>query len=218
MSLGRDEAARINFVHVVGKTRYVNQQDQIAQQASSKNYIYDQEDVKRNGLRPLITSCDFDFPTSDDKKSQSPIWNKLMFDWLSNGHLKENGTIICAGIHDPIAVGDNLELEDTVYHIESVSHSMQISAQGQKSFETTIKLSYGVDKRDKGYDPIYPEMQYTDAESYRKDNWNRGYKSMPGFSDTQDIVGRVKGEEISKTKEEPFSKVPKQLTDKDTEK
>jgi hypothetical protein len=91
---------------------------------------------------------------------------------------------------------------------------MGIQNNGYKSFETSLKVSYGVDKRDQGYDPIYPEMQYTDSESYRKDNWNRGYESMPGFSDTQDIAGRINGEEISKTPEKAFSLVPKPLNKK----
>lgn len=213
ISLGRDDSARINFVHIVGKTRFVNLQDQIAQQASNQAYKYDENDVKRNGLKPFIAACDFDFPSSDDKRSQSPLWNALVFDWLSNGHLKENGTIVSAGITEPIAVGDNLELENTVYHIESVTHTMQVEATGRKSFDTTIKLSYGVDKREKagGYDPIYPEMQYTDAESYRKDNYDSGYKTMPGFSDSQDSAGRSNGEEINKTPEKAFSLIPKNI-------
>ena len=211
ISTGRSEAARINFVHIVGKARYTQLNSYTAQQASLNSFKADEQDIKRNGLKPLIAACDFDFPTDENKTSNSPVWNQLMFDWLSNGHLKENGTIVCAGIEDPIAVGDNLELEDTVYHIESVTHSMNMQNNGFKNFETNLKLSYGVDKRDKGYDPIYPEMQYTDSESYRKDNWNRGYESMPGFSDTQDIAGRVKGEEIGKTPEKAFSLVPKTI-------
>lgn len=215
MSLGRSNTARINFVHVIGKVRWTQFNSQTAQQSSLNAYKADIEDIKRSGLRPFITGCDFDFPTDENKNSLSPIWNELVFDWLSNGHLKENGTIICAGIEEPIAVGDNLELEDTVYHIESVMHSMHTHGNGYKSFETTLTLSYGVDKRDRTYNPIYPEMQYTDTESYRKDNYEKGYKSMPGFSDTQDVAGRVDGEEISKTKEKAFSLIPKSIKNTD---
>lgn len=211
LSMGRDEVARINFVHVVTKTRYNDIQDQAAQQASIKSFRLDEQDIMRNGLRPFISSSDFDFPTDANKTNNAIPWNNLIYDWLTNGHLKENGTVQTVGIEEPIAVGDNCQIDNTVYHIESVTHSMQIDANGSKKFDTTLKLSYGVDAREsrKDYNPIYPEMEYTDAESYRKDNYNNGDKSLPGFSDSQDIAGRPDGEEIRKTKEKAFSVIPK---------
>lgn len=213
LSMGRDEVARINFVHVVGKTRYTNQQDQGAQQASSKSYRMDIDDVKRNGLRPFIASCDFDFPTTDEKKVQSPLWNMLVHDWLTNGQLKENGTVETVGIENPIAVGDNCQINNTVYHIESISHTMETNAEGKKKFNTNLKLSYGVDARENrtDYNPIYPEMEYTDAESYRKDDFNNGEQIISGFSDSQDVLGRQNGEEITKTREKAFSVTPKSI-------
>jgi hypothetical protein len=95
---------------------------------------------------------------------------------------------------------------------------MQINAVGQKSFETTLKLSYGVDTREDrvGYNPIYPEMQHTDTYSYRKDNYNNGDGTMSGFSDSQDIAGRSNGEEVKETKQRAFSKIPKTLASKIT--
>ena len=213
MSIGRDEAARINFVHIVGKTRFVDIKDFAAQQASKKEYKFDENDILRNGLRPLIAACDFDFPSDQSKQQYSGIWNKLMFDWLSNGHLKENGTVQTVGIEDPISVGDNCQIENTVFHIESVTHQMSISPEGMLKFETSMQLSFGVDAREnrKGYNPIYSEMQYTDAATYRKANFDNGNKMLAGFSDSQDVIGRVNGEEIEETNEKAFSVIPKTL-------
>jgi hypothetical protein len=218
ISLGRHDQARVNFVHIVGKVREVDMKDAMALQHSLGTHQYDTKDIKRNGLRPIITSCDFDFPRDGVTKQQnSVIWNKLYADWVFNGHLKENGTISCAGIHDPICVGDNLQLENTVYHIESVSHNMGVDSNGRKHFKTSLALSFGVDVRTEGaYIPVYPEMEHTDSYTNRvakaKNNPDSGI--LPGFSDSQDIAGRVAGEEIVETDQQAFSLPSKSVINK----
>lgn len=206
LSLGRDEAARINFVHIVGKTRYLNLKDANVQQAASKLHQQDSDDIKRNGLRPFINSCDFDYPIDSNKITKAGIWNKLMFDWLNNGHLKENGTLVCAGLTENIAVGDNVQIENIVLHIESITHVMQINADGMKHFETTLKLSYGVDVRtDQNNNQLYPEMTYVSAAEYRQNEYNED-KILPGFSDSQDVATRTDAEKnIKSNKEKPYS-------------
>lgn len=212
LSLGRDEAARINFVHIIGKTRYIDQKDAAINQAASKIHQQDNDDIKRNGLKPFITACDFDFPSSESKNMQSPIWNLLVFDWLSNGHLKENGTLVCAGIVEAIAVGDNLQIEDTVFHIESIQHIMQITPDGKKSFTTTIQLSYGVDVgRDGKYNPIYPEMQYPNTQEYRTNEYDHQDQMLPGYSDSQDVGSRKNAEKLKNKPARPFSTSPKRI-------
>jgi hypothetical protein len=216
ISLGRTDTARVNFVHIVGKTRHVDIKNEVIQQESKGKHQWDTEDIKRNGLRPIITACDFDFPLDGETKvDNSTKWNLLYADWLFNGHLKENGTITCVGIEDPICVGDNLQLENTVYHIESVSHNMGIDADGRKHFKTSLTLSFGVDDRKNitNYNPIYPEMEHTDSYKNRVAKAKSGI--LPGFSDTQDIAGRVLGEEVVETKEEAFSLPPKSIINKD---
>jgi hypothetical protein len=210
LSLGRDEAARINFVHIIGKTRYIDIKDAVINQAASNLHQQDVDDIKRNGLRPFISSCDFDFPSSESKNMQSPVWNLLMFDWLSNGHLKENGTLVCAGLTENIAVGDNLQIEDTVFHIESIQHVMQITPDGKKSFISTLQLSYGVDVgKDDKYNPIYPEMKHPDSSRYRKNEYNNQDQMLPGFSDSQDVAHNVNGEKVIDNAGLSFSANPK---------
>jgi len=215
ISLGRSDQARINFVHIIGKVREVNMQRAATFSTSTNVHEWDVEDIKRNGLRPIITSCDFDFPNeSNQNQGYTVRWNKLYADWLFNGHLKENGTITCAGIHYPISVGDNLQLEDTVFHIESISHNMGVDANGHKHFKTSLALSFGVDER-KGasYNPIYPEMEHTDSYKNRVAKYQDSESGiLPGFSDSQDILGRVAGEEINETDEKAFSVMPKKST------
>jgi hypothetical protein len=212
ISIGRDDAARINFVHIIGKTSFQSIRDEAVVQMSLNNFELDEADIQRNGLRPIITSCDFDFKTGEpEDEGLSRMWNKLYFDWVSNGHLKENGTVVCAGIPYPIPVGDNLQIENTVYHIESVSHNMGIDANGHKHFKTTLQLSFGVDdNKDASYNPIYPEMQYTDSYTNRKAKAKSGI--LPGFSDAQDIKDREAGEEVKETKEQAFSTVSGKTT------
>lgn len=215
ISLGRDESARVNFVHIIGKTRFLDLRDYAANQSALNFQQQDIEDIKRNGLRPIISGCDFDFPSDNSKSSLSPIWNTLVFDWLNNGHLKTNGTIVSAGIEEPIAIGDNLQINNTVLHIETINHTMSISPEGFKEFRTTCQLSFGVDSRvDRAnYSPIYPEMEHTDAYTYRKTDFDKGEKILPGFSDSQDIIGRQSGEEVTETDSPAFSRIPKTLED-----
>ena len=61
--------------------------------------------------------------TVDRASYNSPEWARIHADAVIGGHLKMNGTFVCAGIPDPIAVGDNLEFEDVVYHIEQITHT-----------------------------------------------------------------------------------------------
>jgi hypothetical protein len=189
ISVGKDEVARINFVHVVTKSRHVSVQNAVSLQNSVPSARMDEQDVQRNGLRPLIASSDFDW---SDFESYAVPWNKLVFDWVSNGHLKENGTVHTVGIQEPIAVGDNCQIENTVYHIESINHAMSITQNGQKRFETTLQLSYGVDESDS---MVYTEMRHVRASDYQQNNWDKGFQTLPGLSDSQDVGSRVQGEE-----------------------
>jgi hypothetical protein len=150
-----------------------------------------------------------DYPTSEDKKSPTntlaKTWTHLVADWVINGHLKECGTFTCVGLQDNICVGDNLEFDGTVYHIEGVNHAFQVNPNGIKTFQTTISVSYGIDARSDSSNLYFTEMQYTDRLTRSQEDYKNN-QLLPGFSDTQDIMGRVNGEEIKKTQETPFQK------------
>jgi hypothetical protein len=202
--IGRDEAARINFVQYFGKSTVGAEGADIAQEIARGNYSYDIDDVQRSGLRPFVVTTQFDEPTTTNKEYRSPGWAKIVGDALIGGHLKMNGHITCAGIVDPIAVGDNLELDNTVYHIEEVSHNSSINVQsGQKMFRTTIGLSSGVNVASSSKGTRYSEMLNPAAYERREQDWNTD-QILPGVTENQDTVYRPDSLDGPPAKNAPF--------------
>ena len=159
----------------------------------------------RNGLRPYTAYNNFDWVT-DNSTGNAAYWNRLCFDWVYGGHLKTNGTLACVGLEDDICIGDNLELEDTIYHIEAITHIASISPDGYKSFRTNITLTNGVDNRTSSRGPVYPEMDFSKTYEDRVRNYEEEYGIMPGYSDSQDILDRSDGEETNVSKSKTFTK------------
>jgi len=205
IDLGKDEAARINFVQIYGRSVAASDPENRAKQIGSGNFFYDEEDIKRHGLKPFVSTSNFDFPSpAGGNENQARNWAYLSFDMLNAGQLRESGVIQCVGIEQPISVGDNLEFDNSVYHIEQVSHVMRINPEGFKAFRTTIMLSFGTEMASSKTTPVYPQMEHTASEQERI----RDYKKegiLPGVSDTQDIKGREKGENVKGTKEKSFT-------------
>lgn len=192
--LGRDEAARINFVqYYASPPSDIGKPDAyMSAQTASKNYVYDINDVSRSGLRPMVITTSFEDLTLLKDEYIGKKCAYIMGDCVIGEHLKLNGTIECAGIVDPISVGDNLEYDGNVYHIEEVNHVCSInSEQGTKMFRTILKLSHGVSISDTRTGVAYPEMLHTSGYQDRKDNFNNGNQSLPGVSEEQDVSYRV---------------------------
>jgi len=190
--LGRDESARINFVQYFGRSTFGPEGYSLNEETAQKNYLYDVDDVKRSGLRPYVVTSLFDEPVVEGQKTvyQSVSWAKIMGDCLIGGHLKMNGTIECVGIVDPIAVGDNLQFDGVVYHIEQITHNSQISVgDGKKHFTTTLSVSHGISINSTKSALKYAEMVYSNAYDYRQNDYNNK-KILPGVSESQDIVYR----------------------------
>lgn len=212
--LGKDEAARMNFVQVFTRTLPDTFDQDMTQQITQQNFVIDQGDINRHGLRPYVVTSNFDFPIKTNKRLRAKEWSQIVSDWVIAGHLKESGTLKFQGIQDPISVGDNLEFDNVVYHIEAIKHVMMINPDGRKSFKTTITVSYGMDLRSNKSRPVYPEMEHTDAHTKNiEDHSNE--KIRPGISDTQDIGGRPQsgptaGEEVRETRQKSFTLAPKQ--------
>lgn len=189
--IGRDEAARINFVQYYGKSTISSGGAAISTETAQKNYTYDINDVQRSGLRPYIVTTQFDESTSVDKGYASPGWAAILGDALIDGNLKLNGTVNCIGITDPIAVGDNLELDGVVYHIEQITHlCVENTQNGEKSFRTSISISNGVSINSTTQAEAYPEMTNTSAYALRIADFNNN-QILPGVSDSQTTLGRT---------------------------
>jgi hypothetical protein len=190
--LGRDEAARINFVQYFGRSTIGPEGYSISEEIAKGNYIYDEDDVKRNGLRPYIVSTQFDEPSEKDKKGEfrSPGWAKIVGDALIGGHLKFSGTINFVGIVEPIPVGDNLEFDGVVYHIEQITHTCVMNPQsGKKTFETTIVVSNGLSINSSQDGVEYSEMAFGSGYASRTDDY-KNEQLLPGISESQDTIYR----------------------------
>ena len=199
----KNESLRVNFVQTYTRNLAELANENMAEQIALKNFVQDADDIQRHGMRPYIQSSNFDFPVDGDVRTRAKEWNQIISDWVLNGHLKESGTMQCWGIEEPISVGDNIEFDNVVYHIEGVNHQFQIMRDGKKQFVTTINVSYGVDLRSTESQIVFPEMERTDRFTKGLDDY-KSERILPGFSDSQDIIGRVKGEEIKNTKEKSF--------------
>lgn len=207
----KNDAARFNFVQVFTRSLSDVAEQDTAQQVALENFVIDDGDIKRNGLRPYIQTSNFDFPREKDagpaKRIRAKEWSRILSDWIIDGHLKESGVATFVGIQDPISVGDNLEFDNIIYHIESIVHSMRVAPSGHKMFRTKVTLSYGMDKRSSKNGPVYAEMDHTDAHTKNLEDYNHE-RILPGISDTQDIAGtrrKFKGEEVVETRQESFT-------------
>jgi len=216
LDLGREEAARINFVQVFGRSLSTAPGFDIAEQTARGNYYFDADDVKRSGLRPYILSTEFDeVDNLKDGAYRSQYWASLLGDAMGNGHLRLNGTVELVGVVDPIAPGDNAEIEGVVYHIEEVTHSAGIDPHsGKKFFKTRLALSHGVDPRSTEAGPLYSEMEFTGAYPQRKDDYEKLNKVLPGVSESQDVPYRPGVEPTDKDKTRNQSFTPNSLRPK----
>lgn len=146
-NIGTSNATRCNFLQVYGQMygQRTDAQGSQRQQIVDGNFKLNRADVVRSGSRNFILTSNADVQTQGGQSVSSiSAWANLLADWYMNMHLKLNGSITMPGIADPIAVGDNLEYQGIVFHIEAVQHSYNCSERGEKTFTTTLSLSNGV--------------------------------------------------------------------------
>lgn len=209
--LGRDEAARINFVQYYAQPPAdLKQEAYMSAQTAGGNYVYDINDVSRSGLRPMVITTSFEDLTIAKDESIGRKCAFILGDSVIGEHLRMNGTIETIGIVDPIAVGDNFEYDGNVYHIEEVNHVCTINTEkGVKSFRTVLRLSHGVSISDTRTGVAYPEMLHTSGYQDRKANYNTGNQSLPGISEEQDVIYRPTNPSPSKSEinkqDKPFA-------------
>lgn len=193
--IGRDEALRINFVQVFARLLQGGEAgSDYTLESSNHNYQFDINDIQRSGLKPKVTASMFDlYDTAASRVGfSSPDWAKIHADALIGGHLKMSGTFVCVGIIDPIAIGDNLEFEDVVYHIEQINHVCSLNpGNGIKSFRTIISVSQGISVHSNAAQGTsYPEMSYTNA--YAEREWDyQAAQILPGVSESQAVPYRL---------------------------
>jgi len=214
LNIGRSDKGRVNFCQIFTRSLSMDKNFNQSMQISEGNFVEDEEDIKRNGRKPYIASCNYDYAGAETE-FRAAKWAKLVADWLFGGHLKMTGTMQTVGIEEPICIGDNLEFDNIVYHIESTTHTMTIDGNGFNTFRTAISLSMGVSRDSNKEIPVYAEMDYTDTLTRRQDDHREGNeKVLPGFSDAQDLPSRTLGEETTETREATFTNPKSRLTKK----
>jgi hypothetical protein len=163
--IGSSDSTRINFVMVHGQASQVARSNPFPNQLIENPPIMDSVDIQRSGLRSYIQTLEV---WVDDTIGVVPgKYAQLIADWSIGSHLTQNGSVESLGIVSPIAVGDNIELDGVVFHIEQVSHSAHIRGY-ERSFTTTLHLTNGMraertssENEDRKF-PIYPGLYYDD--------------------------------------------------------
>lgn len=169
VDVGRSDATRINFVQVYGQD--VNQAEGVTfpQQTAVNPPVRDDLDIQRSGLRSYITTVACAIRDTVGKTPST--WIALVADRTIGSQYTLNGSLTSVGVQAPVAEGDNLEWEDTVYHIESLTHHALIDATGHKTFTTSFTLtngmrSDGISDTDGNDLPIYPGFRPEDNRLY----------------------------------------------------
>jgi hypothetical protein len=198
LNIGREESARINFVQYFAKCLFTKNGIDLSLETAKGNYCFDSEDVKRSGLKPYIINNEFN-DLLDQSIEHAPQWARIIADASFGGHLKLNGTIECIGIYEPITVGDNLEFNNVVYHIEGIIHKCVINEKGFKTFRTIITLSNGLAIGTSSTGVHYAQMYNENAYDERTLDYDNN-QILPGVSESQDTVERDGNiDQISKT-------------------
>lgn len=161
---GRSDSLRINFAHVLVQT-YTNgsEADTLNQQLArvKGDPVPDAEDIRRHGLRPYLMTVSTS--PSAFVKSPGKAWSLLAMDRVAAGHIRLSGTMTTSGIVDPICVGDNVEYEGVIYHIEEISHSILLKGGSERDFQTTMSLSMGMPIDDKEWPFPYTNVIVDEA-------------------------------------------------------
>ncbi len=163
----KSEALRTNTVFLTSDS-VLNQGSQVHQDALnviSGPWRYDINDVTKNGIRiynSKISDDTFNFEGVDPDLLKN--YNSVVSDFLQNSHLKYSGNLQTIGIEKPVTIGENLQLGDTIFHIENLTHVYSVLNNGLTSFMTAFGLSNGIHDADEDL-PLddFPGIPQTDT-------------------------------------------------------
>ncbi len=165
VDLGRTDAMRHNFIHVYANVTNTGEPT-VAQQVVYSPPTRDDLDIGRNGLRGHFETVpcshgDAIGGKGDGSDAGPKKWMELKADILMGQHLTMSGHMTSVGIQAPICIGDNIEYDGVVLHIESVTHQCSIGMSGQKTFTTTLGLTHGYRAEPGNTDlQLYPGMRH----------------------------------------------------------
>lgn len=209
LDVGRRDAERFNFIHVHGYSP-AKEAASITSQIVRNPPIRDEQDIKRNGLRLHMTTVNC---SAAETRSGPDRWMRIVADYLLGQQLALNGTASLVGIQSPICPGDNLEIDDTVYHIESVTHNCGIS-DGQKTFTTGVTLSYGI-RAD--LDPSNARIPKTKKEVVKKSPGNKNYRLEAALQRLEELKKQKDKKAYNKALQESGSAIQEAILAQDKE-
>lgn len=139
--VGRSDALRFNFIHVQGETGEKSGTNKTGAFVRDQP-VRDDLDIARSGMRPYMrtVAC----AAEDVINRGAGAWMYLLSDFLMGQHLTLTGNLESEGIQQPIVVGDNIEFDETVFHIEGIIHSFNSDGEGNRKFVTQLQLTHGV--------------------------------------------------------------------------
>lgn len=187
VNFGRSDSLRFNFVHIYGDAPDPNhgQTPQLVQNPP----IRDDLDVARSGLRSYMTTIQC-APT-DNRNGSAGKWMAISSDILMSQQLSLTGLMDTFGIQSPICVGDNLEWDSIVFHIESVIHVCSIAG-GRKSFSTQLALSHGMDANPGSTDlSLYANISQDDQRTYNPGTTEDNVNPIPDQSEPPSSANAV---------------------------
>jgi hypothetical protein len=162
-AIGLSDAGDINYVHLEPQ---LGDSGLSADLVRANNLVFsppmvDHADISRNGLRTYqrTLSAYLLVGQSDESIETMRWWTGLMSDIMMRMRYMANGNVVCKGIQEPISVGDNTQIYNTLFHIESLSHEGGIDSSGKKSFNTSMGLSMGVKLNAQQQDFIPQELK-----------------------------------------------------------
>ena len=155
ISIQTSESSRVNMVQVMATSANLGgmqgsggmdyQQNLRERLTLNGNYVIDDKDIARNGLRLNVVESSFDEHLGNGFDTSAPLWAQMRADWFFNGHLKLAGEVVLHGVDEPICEGDNAQIGGIVFHIEELKHSASIDpGSGRKVFITTLSLTNGI--------------------------------------------------------------------------
>jgi hypothetical protein len=171
INAGTNWRDRYNFIEVnvtYGNLGGVRENKNWTAEQKRINQASDTISIGRDGFKPLLVNTSF-IPKSTDGKGLDILritdYKLINKEWFFNTHRMLNGSVVLVGQSDYVSVGDNIMMPARVLfrgnngnidnitaqnnafflaHIESVSHTCNVSEDGARNFVTNISFVRGI--------------------------------------------------------------------------
>ena len=146
ISVGKSNSMKCNFVQIRNQSPLAPAEQAEALQRARVFPVAIGNDIIRNGLYPVLKTTNTMPPSiaQGGLYDTANAWTASTADRMVPLYARWSGQIMVKGIQAPICQGDNVQIGDTVYHIEQVSHRAATAPNGMISWETSLAVSNGV--------------------------------------------------------------------------